>query len=66
MHMQPLEINSVAIEIHQQHFIASQLSLNPLARQVAALIKASQDNQWKKKKIHSKKIHTKNTDKLTL
>ena len=33
------------IEIQKQYFITSQLSLNPLALQVAALIKAAQDNQ---------------------
>ena len=31
---------------------------------VAVLIKVGQDNQWKKKKTHTKKIHTlKTTDK---
>ena len=30
----------------------------------SVVIKAGQDNQWKKKKIHTKKnLHTKNTDK---
>ena len=41
-----LQINSVAIEMQQlQYFISSQLSLNPMALQEAALIKASQGNQ---------------------
>ena len=31
-----------------------QLSLNPLDLQVAALIEAGEDNQWEKKKIHTK------------
>ena len=41
-----LQINSVAIEMQQlQYFISSQLSLNPMALQEAALIKAGQGNQ---------------------
>ena len=33
-----------------QYFISSQLSLNPMPLQEAALIKAGQGNQWKLKK----------------
>ena len=41
-----LQINSVAIEMQQlQYFISSQLSLNPMPLQEAALIKAGQGNQ---------------------
>ena len=52
------KVNSVTIEIQQQqYFISSQLSLNLMAPHIAVPIEAGQENHWKKKKMHTKKIN---------